>query len=180
MTIESNHNDDEAGRRSERGRREVAPECEGLGPLVGPNKELVGYREYIHGPGSVLTDFRPTRAELRTLAYDYLERCAVVSVMSGAGHSGSSEWREQEFTWKRFLSIASCLNPDGPDPEFQAMITRINCEVAKAEDAAAMQAPSESSDDMSRATLDAEREMILRPLNAFLAESRKKRAVTFW
>jgi hypothetical protein len=100
-----------------------AAESEGLGPFVGEGF-VVGYHPDINGPGAVLVDFKPTRAELMTLGYHYLERFFAVQETGATGYSGSFEIREGPFTWRRFESISKALSPDKPIEEFEQYIDR--------------------------------------------------------
>jgi hypothetical protein len=85
---------------------------------------VVGYHPDINGPGTELVDFTPTRAELMTLGYHYLERFFAVQEMGANGYSGSFEVREGPFTWRRFKSISEALSPGKPIEEFQQHIDR--------------------------------------------------------
>lgn len=100
-----------------------AAESEGLGPFVGEGF-VVGYHPDINGPDAELADFTPTRAELMTLGYHYLERYFAVQEMGATGYSGSFEIREGPFTWRRFESISEALSPGKPIEEFQQYIDR--------------------------------------------------------
>jgi len=106
----------------------LAEESEGLGPLVGPGF-IIGSHSDINGPGAELVDFTPTRAELMTLAYDYLDRYFAVEEIAAVGQSGSWEWRESAFTWRRFESIVEVLSPGKPITEFDDFITKKQAEI---------------------------------------------------
>lgn len=122
-TLSSLKEDDVVDRVLER-----AKESEGLDPspcALG----LIGYEEDINGPGATLVDFRPTRAELMTLAWDYLRRYFAVEATFATGNSGSFEIRESAFCWRRFESICEALSPDKPIPEFEEFIAQQSKEI---------------------------------------------------
>jgi len=56
-----------------RGQR-LAPEAEGLDPIVVGGHFVIGYEADINGPDAVIMDFEPTRGELKMLADHYLSR----------------------------------------------------------------------------------------------------------
>jgi hypothetical protein len=89
----------------------------------------IGEVHNINGPNAVLMDFKPTRAELETLAYHYLDRHYVEDLCHRMGYSGSSEWREYEYTWKRFRAIEDVLSPDKEYRPFTAYIQKKKQEV---------------------------------------------------
>jgi hypothetical protein len=106
----------------------LAPESEGLGPFqcsIG----VIGYESDINGADAVLMDFKPTRGELRTLAYHYLDRYFAVEEMFAMGQSGSWEIRESPFTWRRFCSIAEALSPGKPIKDYESHIAARRAEV---------------------------------------------------
>jgi len=103
--------------------RRLAPESEGLEPLGG-NGFVIGHEENINGEGAELVAFEPTKAELKTLAYNYLDRFFAVQSTFAFGCSGSFEIREAPFCWRRFLSIAKALSPGKPIKEFEEEIER--------------------------------------------------------
>jgi hypothetical protein len=107
---------------------ERAKESEGLEPIpcaLG----MIGYEEHINGPGATLVDFQPTRAELMTLAWDYLKRYVSVETFQATGNTGSFEIRESAFCWRRFESICEALSPGKPIPEFEEFITQQSKEI---------------------------------------------------
>jgi hypothetical protein len=109
---------------------ERAKESEGLDPIpcaLG----LIGYEQHINGPGATLVDFQPTRAELMTLAWDYLKRYVAVETTFATGNSGSFEIRESLFCWRRFVSITEALSPGKPIPEFEEFIAQHSNEIKR-------------------------------------------------
>lgn len=89
----------------------LSAESAGLEPkIVGGFR--IGDVHDINGPNAVLMNFTPTRAELETLAYHYLDRHYVEVLCHRMGYSGSSEWREYEYTRRRFQAIEEVLSPD--------------------------------------------------------------------
>jgi hypothetical protein len=74
-------------------------------------------------------EFQPTRGELKTLAYHYLDRHFIEKICHAMGYSGSWEWRELEFTWRRFCMIENVLSPDKTMMEFDTYIDRRMIEV---------------------------------------------------
>lgn len=69
-----------------------------------------------------LVDFTPTRAELKTLAYHYLERYFDVQAIFAMGQSGSWENREASFASSRFGAICEALSPGQSIKEFEEYI----------------------------------------------------------
>jgi len=65
----------------------------------------------INDPDAV-TDFRPTRGDLETLAYGYLERHYNILDFCAYGGIGSSEIEEIRYTRWRFETIAAVLSSD--------------------------------------------------------------------
>jgi hypothetical protein len=123
------HQDRKVPERSKRLGCTQAPESEGLEPLI-VGDSVVGYESDINGPDAELVDFKPTRAELRTLAYHYLGRYFTVQrEFYARGQSGTWEIREDAFTWQRFQSIAEALSPGETIKEFQAYIESKQAEV---------------------------------------------------
>lgn len=103
----------------------VLPDAaEGLEPRGG-----IGFVRDINGPDGGLMDFQPTRAELQTLAYHYLDRYYIEKLCHAMGYSGSSEWREYDYTWRRFVAIEEVLSPDGVFQPFSAYIEKKKKEV---------------------------------------------------
>ncbi|WP_437222112.1 hypothetical protein SH661x_002637 [Planctomicrobium sp. SH661] len=99
---------------------EMAEESEGLGPMV-LSFGSIGYEPDINGPGAVLVEFKPTRAELTTLAYYHLDRFFGIQELYAMGQSGSWEIRAAPFSWRRFEAIAEALSP-GTTKEFENYI----------------------------------------------------------
>ncbi|MDY0168573.1 MAG: hypothetical protein RBS80_18635 [Thermoguttaceae bacterium] len=107
----------------------LAPESEGLEPLI-VGDCVIGYESDINGLDAELVDFRPTRAELRTLAHHYLDRYFTVQrEFYARGQSGTWEIREDAFTWRRFCAIAEALTPGKTIQEFQEYIESKQAEV---------------------------------------------------
>lgn len=106
----------------------MASESQGLEPIFFTGG-VMGYHSEINGPGAMLSDFKPTRAELMTLGYHYLDRHFAVEEIFATGNSGSWEIRESPFTWRRFCSIAEAISPDKPIEEFQDFIDKRQAEV---------------------------------------------------
>ena len=106
----------------------LAAEAEGLEPR-GMGRFVTGCKSDINGADAVLVDFQPTRAELRTLARHYLDRHYNERLCSAMGYSGSWEWREIEFTWRRFCAIEEALSPGKPIKEFDLYIERREAEI---------------------------------------------------
>ena len=105
-------------------------ECDGLEPLVAGGY-AIGCHPDITGPDAVLVEFRPTRAELRTLAYHYLDRYFLEKLCAALGWGGSWEWREIKFTWRRFCAIEEALSPEEPLEEFRVYIDARWAEIDK-------------------------------------------------
>lgn len=109
-----------ADRSESRGRR-LPRESEGLEPIVGSGF-VIGFESNINGPEAELVSFEPTRAELKTLAYHYLNRYFAVEAVFAMGQSGSFEIRESAYTWRRFTTITDKLSPGRPIKEFEEYI----------------------------------------------------------
>ena len=107
----------------------LAVESRHLGPTIGPGF-VIGSHSDINGPDAVLVEFLPTRAELQTLAYHYLDRMFEVLAWGAVGYSGSRESRDLSFSERRFNAIAEALNPN-PIKEFQDYIEKKETEVEK-------------------------------------------------
>lgn len=107
---------------------QIPSEYDGLGPW-GEGRFYIAGLPYGDGRDARLVDFQPTRDELRTLAYDYLDRHFVEQLCGAMGYGGSLEWRRCEFTWRRFYSIEEALNPDKRGEEFRAYIAHRWAEV---------------------------------------------------
>lgn len=99
----------------------LGPESEGLEPWDFGGI-VTGHCEDIYGEGAVEVDFKPTRAELKTLCLYHLDRFFHFEELFAAGHVGVSDIREHAYAWRRFETIAAVLNPDGPIPEFVEFI----------------------------------------------------------
>jgi hypothetical protein len=107
---------------------ERAKESEGLEAIYF-GCGVIGYDWEINGPGANLVDFKPTRAELMTLAWDYLKRHASMAKFCATGYSGSSEYREILFCSSRFESISEALSPGKAIPDFEEFIAQQTKEI---------------------------------------------------
>lgn len=120
-----------------RGQR-LAPEAEGLDPIVVGGHFIIGYEADINGSDAVIMDFEPTRGELKMLADHYLSRFFTIQGIFAMGQSGSFEIRESAYTWRRFQSIAETLSPGQPIKEYEEYIAKEWIEIKKIEKIEAM------------------------------------------
>lgn len=118
---------------SDRNEKPKAPEAEGLEPMVmGGGAGTIGFVESIHGADAELTDFRPTRGELKLLARQYLQELFEIQrFCSSTNSTGSWEMRTEAFAWRRYCSIAEALGE--PEKEFEEMIEKHKKEITEIE-----------------------------------------------
>ncbi len=108
-------------------------EAVGLEPMaVAGGAGTIGFVESIHGADAELTDFRPTRGELKMLARQYLQQLFEIQrFCSSTGQVGSWEMRAEAFAWRRYCSISEALGE--PEEEFEQMIENHKKEIAEIE-----------------------------------------------
>lgn len=117
----------------DRGEKPKVADTDGLEPMVmDGGAGIIGFVESIHGADAELTDFRPTRGELKMLARQYLQELFEIQrFCSSTNSTGSWEMRTEAFNWRRYCSIAEALGE--PEKEFEEMIEKHKKEIAEIE-----------------------------------------------
>lgn len=117
----------------DRGEKTKVADTDGLEPMVmDGGAGIIGFVESIHGADAELTDFRPTRGELKMLARQYLQELFEIQrFCSSTNSTGSWEMRTEAFNWRRYCTISEALGE--PEKEFEEMIEKHKKEIAEIE-----------------------------------------------